>query len=177
MTNLPNRHSPDLADLFEYDEFDDLDDPRKDFNVSPERGHGVPLSVELQQSTSAQNGITSPQSFVQAAELFLRIESAPIAGNASKSELPKNDSIQSDDNQCPAQDDVELHYENEISTTDDDDRFVVSSPRPSTVVNDIEQLLLEGIVEFRFWQNDSHSPNRPKCYLFSFVSSTAVVVV
>lgn len=159
--------SPDLLELFEFDEFDSFDEHLYQVANQPVEP-GVPLSVELSESLSKSNSQElsdaqkSPDAFVKAPEIFLRIEnnSANEASSSSSSSKKlsidkKSNSLESTDSndaQSLANRDecVELQYENEFSdSNEENDCDVVDSAfNPQIDIDsDYEQLLFEGIID------------------------------
>ncbi|XP_055302856.1 trafficking kinesin-binding protein milt isoform X2 [Sitodiplosis mosellana] len=169
----------DLMDLFEYDEFDSYDDHTyqliAESNCST--ASGIPLSVELSESLSKNQTPVSEQPsicFVKAPEIFLRIDasgsristnsesSSENSGSHKNANKLKNceksnslESIESNDvvlltnrDEC-----VELQYENEFVSPNDEPDCVQSPPkRHNSIENDYEELLFEVLCSNRLSQ-------------------------
>lgn len=175
--------TPDLMDLYEYDEFDSYEEHTYQtiaYNSLPEGG--VPLSVELSESLSEnQTPINDRPStcFVKAPEIFLRVGSnitsttdeittrtnINSAIKLSSQESPEINGVVLLANQEEC---VELQYENEFIDPNDepDSEYVLSTNMQNNGDNDYEELLLEGIFSkwmiFKMRDHFLRSENRDK---------------
>ena len=156
MTSNPN--SLDFIDLMEYDEFEEYDVYQTrsypQIASNTEEPNNVPLSVELSEST---NSDSTKETFVKGSELFLRIDSVGASISSSSGGADEQDECSSDTptnaNNC-----VELQYENEFESNEDDadnncdgsNLLGFNSFYHSAVDNENEQLLLEGILVVSF---------------------------
>lgn len=174
MSGLQKNKSLDLADLLEYDEFDSFEAARE--IPSPDNEIGVPLSVELSDSMCQISGPTTAPSqtpfdggstedgFVKSAEIFLRLDNDGDSGTTttitmasgslnSKQSLDSTGGGPSSGQFSSIDCDIELQYENEFFDPNNDECNFGTEPsrvhHRSTIENDNEQLLLEGISFFQ----------------------------
>lgn len=161
-----NEVSPDLLELYEYDEFDSYEEHLNQAIVAAKEtaSDGVPLSVELSESLHSNQSVNEERNtdasevlFEKAPEIFLRI-GAPETETECEIKLKlqsegHNVSVESIDNNDVllvtdgADECIELQYENEFedSTDDVDCNVAHSSNRPKSFIEDeYEQLLFEG---------------------------------
>lgn len=160
-----NEVSPDLLELYEYDEFDSYDEHTYQAIVAAKEtaSDGVPLSVELSESLHSNQSVNEEQKtesseklFEKASEIFLRID-APETDTECEIRSKRfgegrSDSVESIDNNdvVPAtecDECFELQYENEFedSTDEVDCNLAHSSNQPKSYIEDeYEQLLFEG---------------------------------
>lgn len=168
MSNSSTELSPDLGELFEFDEIESDGNIFYELNRNNESdlSDGVPLSVELSESLcrSAAETIlcqSIDSNFIRAPEIFLRIDNIETeATNSSSSINVKNNHNESiernegnsiDSNESDASfvaiadnDIVELQYENEFVDSEISVHDSGHVLRPSQFESDNEQLLFEG---------------------------------
>lgn len=153
----------DLADLCEYDEYEDSDS----YNVktyqtasSAEEEYGIPLSVELSESLGECRTLDNkqtPDCFVKSSEIFLRFDSNDtICGDSNEK---NNDASNRNEGIIPVEskdyndvvirrDCVEVQYENEFDNSNDElltTNAQIIHEGNNSLDNDYEELLLEGI--------------------------------
>lgn len=146
---MTNEVSPDLLELFEYDEFDSYDEHTYQAIAAAKEtaSDGIPLSVELSESLHNSQSDEQNSGFVKAPEIFLRIESNIENKTKRSNSLESSDSnivipvANGDDIEC-----FELQYENEFDDQIDETDIAHSSCQPNSCVEtEYEQLLFEGI--------------------------------
>lgn len=160
-----NEVSPDLLELYEYDEFDSYDEHTYQAIIAAKEtaSDGVPLSVELSESLHSNQSVneertsdSSEKLFEKAPEIFLRIDTHETEARCdTKLKLQsegQSASVESIDNNdvvpiIECDECFELQYENEFEDSTDDVDYNVahSSNQPKSYIEDeYEQLLFEG---------------------------------
>lgn len=153
MSISPPELSPDLGELFEFDEIESEGNSSYNANrcEDDDLSEGVPLSVELSESLCRSAAEAVLSGFVRAPEIFLRIDNESTTTSCDDRKTPLDHGGSVDSNGSDASfvaiagaDAVELQYENEFVDTEISGHDSGHALRPSQFESDNEQLLYEG---------------------------------